>query len=256
VDGGYDQSDVEQLARILTGWTVAGLGPREPETVMGYTYRAQAHEPGQKTVLGRTYGEGGEKEGEEAIRDLCAHPSTARFVATKLVRHFVADEPPPAAVAEIEWVFRSSGGDLKEVSRALIELEGAWDPDGRKLRSPQDWLVAVLRAFHAKEVTPQVTQALQQLRHPMWGPGAPAGFGDERRDWADPDSLMNRAELARTMAKRVSRDLRRSGVDVTMILDVMEVADSDPLPTMLRDDSIPADERLALAIGGPAFQWR
>jgi uncharacterized protein (DUF1800 family) len=252
VDGGYTQDDVIALARILTGWSVTGVGPRERGMPRTYEFRAAAHEPGAKTVMGRRYDEGGEREGEDAIRDLCAHPSTARFVATKLVRHFVADDPPAAAVDRIGGVFRDTHGDLAQVSRALVRLDEAWEPESRKLRTPQDWTVAMLRALHAQEAPPVFVGVLVQLRHPLWAPTAPKGYGDAVADWADPDSLMHRAELARSVASQG----RAVQLEPTRFLDAVDVADGDPLPAMLADASVSKDERLAIAMGGPAFQWR
>jgi uncharacterized protein (DUF1800 family) len=254
VNGGYTQRDVEQMARILTGWTVAGLGPgaRRGEE-LGFAFRQILHEPGGKTVMGTRYRQAGVREGERAIRDLCAHPATARFVAGKLVRHFVSDSPPPEAVAEIARVFTESEGDLREVSTALIEVDAAWEPGQHKFRTPQDWLVAVFRSFHAPEAPEPMVPLLRQLRHTPWAPSAPKGYGDGKREWADPDSLMNRAELAETIAERLSADGR---LDPIRLLDVVDIGADDPLTTLLADDSISRRERLALAIGGPAFQWR
>ena len=128
VDGGYTQEDVLELARALTGWSigVAGTGGRatrpRPEALatgaLGFAFRAAQHEPGVRTILGRRYAQEGEEQAAAVIRDLCAHPSAARFVATKLVRHFVADEPPAAAVAAVAAEFTRSGGDLGRVARA------------------------------------------------------------------------------------------------------------------------------------------
>jgi len=203
-------------------------------------------------VLGKRYQSGGIREGEQAIRDLCAHSATANFVAGKLVQHFVADVPPPRAVEEIAGAFRETGGDLKAVALALVDLEEAWSPDSKKFRTPQDWLVAVLRAFHAEAAPEAMAQQLRQLRHAPWAPAAPKGYGDTRREWADPDSLMNRAELARNLARRWGR----RGIDPRRLLEVVDVPEQDPLRTLLADSDIPAAERLALAVGGPAFQWR
>jgi uncharacterized protein (DUF1800 family) len=108
---------------------------------------------------------------------------------------------------------------------------------------------------------------LRQLRHPLWSPQAPKGFGDKTQEWADPDSLLNRAELARTIARRLRASTvargarsvaegRASRIDPRMLLDVVDVPAGDPLHTMLADNSIVWDERIALALAGPAFQWR
>ena len=263
VDGGYTQQDVQELSKILTGWTVSGLAgggaPRNrrqaampADNAIGFAFAEMLHEPGAKTVLGVTYREGGVAEGERVIRALCDHPSTAKFVAAKLVRHFVSDDPTAAAVERIAKVFRDTRGDLRAVSEALVELPDAWADSARKFRSPQDWLVAVHRAFNATAVSEPVLPILRQLRHPLWSPAAPKGFGDGTGEWADPDSLLNRAELARTVTRR----LRMQRVDPGALLDAIDVPATDQLHKFVADSAIPADERLALVLAGPAFQWR
>ncbi len=274
VDGGYTQQDVQELARMLTGWTIDGIagpgaaaamrvgggrrgrGARDrapsPDGPIRFVFREALHEPGAKTLLGTRYGEDGAGEAERAIKVLCAHPSTARFVARKLVAHFVSDEPPAAAVDRVAETFRSSGGDLRAVAGALIDLPDAWQEDKRKFRTPQDWLVAVLRALGTTDVNENVGPLLRQLRQPLWSPAAPKGYGDTMQEWADPDSLLNRGELARSMARRPGvRD-----VDPTSLLGVVDASSATPLSSMLADTSISRDERIALALAGPAFQWR
>ena len=290
VDGGYGQDDVEGLAQLLTGWTLSGLMPtarpgmdptarrgadrqrsggqqgrgsqgrdrrrdggmRGGDQPFGFAFRSELHEPGSKAVLGKTYREGGAGAGEQAIADLCAHPSTARFVATKLVRHFVADDPPARAVDEIAAVFQDTGGDLMQVSEALIDQPEAWVEDNLKFRTPQDWLVAVGRALQLDSFPRRLAQVLRELRHPLWGPQSPKGFDDQMGPWADPDSLMNRAELARTVAEVVAP----GRVEPTDFLSIMDTAADGALAGLLADRSIAASERVALAIGGPEFQWR
>jgi uncharacterized protein (DUF1800 family) len=263
VNGGYTQQDVQELAKILTGWTVSGLRARGfgrwPEqtrgsssSVVGFAFQERFHEPGARVVLGSRYAEGGVAQGERVIRDLCRHPSTGRFIATKLVRHFVSDEPPAAAVDRVARAFRETGGDLRAVSAAIVDLPEAWSGEHRKFRTPQDWLVASMRAFNVTEVRDSATFALRQLRHPLWGPQAPKGFGDSVQEWADPDALLNRGELARTFARRIGA----GRIDPRMVVDVADVSDSDPLRAMMADNSIPAIDRVALALASPAVQWR
>jgi uncharacterized protein (DUF1800 family) len=274
VNGGYTQADVQELARILTGWTIDGIGgpgarvpqvnqrrrgnsgPRQtrpqPGDAIGFTFREVLHEPGEKTVLEERYREDGIGEGEHAIRALCRHRSTAQFVATKLATHFISDEPPQAAVDRLARAFRASDGDLKVVARALIEEPEAWREDARKFRTPQDWFIAVMRAFGANGVNPNAPVVLRQLRQPLWSPPSPKGFGDALQEWADPDSLLNRGELART----ISRQPAAAAVDPRTLLEVVDVPSGNPLHALVADTSIPAPERTALAIAGPAFQWR
>ena len=250
VNGGYVQQDVEELAKTLTGWTVTGLQDGGP--AIGFAFQGVLHEPGARTVLGVRYPEDGVAQGERAIHDLCKHPSTARFIASKLVTHFVADAPPAAAVDRVARVFRSSNGDLRAVAAALIDVQEAWSDETRKFRTPQDWLVAALRAFGAREVGQMTVPVLRQLRHPLWAPQSPKGFGDSVQEWADPDSLLNRAELARTISRRP----RATEIEPRDLLDVVDVSEDDPLRALLSDTSITPADRLALAIAGPAFQWR
>ncbi len=276
VDGGYTQDDVEQLARIFTGWGVSGVGPERLRMragsdagaggsgEIGFRFAAPLHEPGRKRVLGRTYAEG-EAAGAEVVRDLARHPSTARFLAGKIATHFIDDAPPNRAIDALERTWLDTDGDLREVARTLVLLDESWVPGYRKFRTPQDWFVAVLRAVDAREAGGNFPQVLQQLRHPLWAPPSPKGFGDLRREWADSDALMNRAELARTLARRATRAgrtqgdpaaPRRRGPDIRPLATVVALEPGDPLPEMLADESIPADERIALAFAGPAFQWR
>jgi uncharacterized protein (DUF1800 family) len=274
VNGGYTQQDVQELAKILTGWTVRGVGgpgdQRDPRagrfgpiaprgvarplagTPVSFVFQEFLHEPGSKTLLDEKYKEDGVEEGQRAIRTLCHHPSTAHFLATKLVTHFVSDEPPAAAVDRVAKTFSSTGGDLKAVAAALIDEPEAWRDDARKFRTPQDWLVAVMRALDLREVRQNPPNLLRQLRHPLWSPQSPKGFGDGLQEWADPDSLLNRGELARSLSQQPG--IR--GLDPRLLLDVVDVADGDPLRGLLADTSIPPADRLALALAGPAFQWR
>jgi uncharacterized protein (DUF1800 family) len=93
---------------------------------------------------------------------------------------------------------------------------------------------------------------LRQLRHPLWSPQSPKGFGDQTQEWADPDSLLNRAELARSVARR----LRVQRVDPRGLLESVEVPAGDPLHAFVADASIAVEERIALVLASPAFQWR
>lgn len=271
VNGGYTQQDVTELARVLTGWSVAGLQPERARARPGmrpgrrplqqrdagggairFTFDERLHEPGARTVLGARYDEGGVDQGERVIRALCRHPSTAHFVATKLVTHFIADEAPAAAVDHVARVFSETNGDLRAVAMSLVDRPEAWQPELRKFRTPQDWLVAMLRAVVAPQAGDAIGQVLRQLRQPLWSPQSPKGFGDTTVEWADPDSLLNRAEFARTVTRR----LMTRNVDARTLLDTIDVASTDPIHTMLTGNSTTAADRVALVFAGPSFQWR
>ncbi|MGH6863422.1 MAG: DUF1800 domain-containing protein, partial [Methylocella sp.] len=142
VGSGYTQADVTALANIITGWTFAGREGRagEPGTFAFTPYR---HEPGAQRLLGKTYALEGQAQGEAALADLARHPATATHLATKLARHFIADEPPPALVAKLAKEFRDTDGDLKAVSLALINDDTAWRAPLTKMRTPAEFLVAM-----------------------------------------------------------------------------------------------------------------
>ena len=118
VGGGYTQDDVTSLARIITGWTFAGR-QGQLGTPGTFVFNANAHQPGAQPLLGKTYADAGVAQGEAALADIARHPSTAKFIATKFARHFVADEPPPALVTRLQEVFRKSDGDLRALATTL-----------------------------------------------------------------------------------------------------------------------------------------
>ncbi|RZL94789.1 MAG: DUF1800 domain-containing protein [Variovorax sp.] len=202
VRSGYTQDDVTEFARALTGWTLPGDQPGE-ETQATFRFVPALHEPGARTVLGRTYAEGGEQQARAIIHDLVLEPATARHVATKLARHFVADDPPPALVQRLADTFSRTGGDLPSVYRALVASPESWQPAPAKFKSPWDWGVSSLRALGRREMPAmQAVQLMNQLGQPIWRPGSPAGYGDLALTWAAPDALVRRVETAQRFAEQ------------------------------------------------------
>lgn len=218
VRSGYSQEDVTELARALTGWTVAGLlrGPlqRFAKGAPGdFTFIGGMHEPGARTLLGKRYASGGREQGEAMLKMLARHPATARHIATKLARHFAADDPPPAMVARLERAFLDSDGDLPTVYQAIIDSPEAWDAEQSKFRDPWDWTIASLRAVGARDIEGQVMfGALNELAQPVWQPPSPAGWDDKAAAWAAPDALVRRVEVAQRVADRAAR-----GVDARQL---------------------------------------
>ena len=195
---GYTQADVTNFAKVLTGWSV-DLRDVPP----GFRYRAFAHEPGEQTVLGRRFPPG-EDGGVAALQFLGTHPATYSFLASKLVRHFVADDPPNDAVRQIADVLRHGNGDLAMAATALIGLEAAWQPQS-KLRTPVDYVVAVLRALDAPQ--PQADDfylvgIMNGLGQPMWSAPQPNGWPDRAEDWSGPEALVRRIDWAYRAAGR------------------------------------------------------
>jgi len=248
VDGGYGQVDVEALARILTGWTVAPL--RYPEAG-SFRFFPQIHEPGAKTLLGRSYREGGIAEGEQALRDLAAHPATARHVATKLARHFIADTPPVDAVERIARVFHDTGGDLRRVTLAVAHEEAAWREPLGKLRTPNELVIAAYRVVGQAPKAGEAFVTLKNLDQPAFLAPSPAGWPDVASAWVSPESTVRRIEWAQTFAQRLP--------DPPDPVDVMADAFGEVLPEELQQAVRRApDKRMALAllVASPQFQRR
>jgi uncharacterized protein (DUF1800 family) len=247
VDGGYNQADVTSLARILTGWSV---GRPKSEDLGRFMFRAQAHEPGVQALLGQDFGQKGVKQGEAALRLLAAHPATAKHIAIKLARAFVADRPPEALVARLAQTFSQTGGDLHALSRVLLEAEESWALPAQKLRSPQEYLWAGYRALSLRPKPGEVMQALQSLGQPLMNPPSPAGFSDLSSTWLAPDAMTTRLDLAQQMA------VAAGDVDPRRIAEVV-------LGPLLSQTSKQAIERaespaqgVALMLMSPEFQRR
>ena len=148
MDGGYTQGDVTEFAKVITGWSIGGGEGRLRGGDPGrFYFRSDLHEPGARNLLGRQYGEDGVGQGEAVLRDLARAPATARHVATKLARHFVADDPPPAAIDHLSQVFLSTNGDLPSVYRALIDRPEAWAQPLSKFKTPSDYIISSFRAL-------------------------------------------------------------------------------------------------------------
>jgi uncharacterized protein (DUF1800 family) len=203
VDGGYTQADVTSLARLLTGWTIGQI--EFPQTVPGrFFFGGPRHEPGGASVLGRRYAQGGIAEGEAALADLARHPATARHIARKLARHFVAESPPPALVERLEATFRETEGDLAAVARALAGAPEAWAAPQAKIVPPYDFLVSLSRGFAALEPPLQVHRFAAALGQPTWAPASPKGWPDEDDAWTSPAAIRERLRIAEVAARRVA----------------------------------------------------
>lgn len=207
VVGGYDQDDVINLARAISGWSFGGIAAgRDPSSVHGrFAFVDGFHEPGAKTVLGKTYREDGPEQGLAILDDLARHPSTAVHIAAKLVRHFVQDDPPADAVRTIAMVMLDSDGDLATVSRALVGLEAAWRDRLSKAKSHQDYVISVLRLTGMTQLErADLALPLQELGQMPFSAPSPAGWGDRAKDWVGPGTLMRRLEWSRGFAARLA----------------------------------------------------
>jgi uncharacterized protein (DUF1800 family) len=188
--GKYSQADVTSLAAIITGWSV-DFNALQP----GFVFRADAHEPGAKMLLGREFPPG-DAGGILALDFLAHHPATYRHLATKLVRHFVADAPPPQAVGAIEACLHDTNGDLGAAALALIKLPQAWSALA-KFRTPFDYSVACARLLDLPvDKASPLPGALNSMAQPVWGAPLPNGWPDSAESWTAPEAMMRRIDWA------------------------------------------------------------
>ena len=213
VQGGYTQQDVVEFARALTGWTAPQLARTDLDGTPGaFGFDAQRHQPGTRTVLGKTYAEGGREQAEGILDDLARRPATARHLATKLTRHFAGSPEPQAMVDRLATAYTRSDGDLSAVYRALIASPEAWVERPLRFRTPWEWVIATMRAAGTRQVPASTAMALlDQLGQPTWRPRQPSGWDDIDASWAAPDALIRRVEAAERMAGAKSEpvDARR-----------------------------------------------
>jgi uncharacterized protein (DUF1800 family) len=195
----YTQADVTNFAKVLTGWTILPT-VSNPDHGGEFVFLPRAHEPGVQTVIGNAYAEGGVAQGRVVLADLARHPATARHVATKLTRHFIADDPSPALVDRLTQRYLDTDGDLKEVVTALITAPEAWAPEQAKVKRPGEWIVAALRATGETADIVRIIRAQTLLGEPLWRPPAPKGFSDDNAAWLD--GLGQRLEIANAFAHR------------------------------------------------------
>jgi uncharacterized protein (DUF1800 family) len=200
VDGGYTQKDVTEVARAFTGWTI-----ENPRRGGGFTFNRRLHDPGQKVVLGHVIKAGGdESDGEQVLDLLAKHPATARFIAAKLVRHFVSDTPPITLVDRAAKRFRDSGGDLRDVMRSILtspEFASA-DAYDAKVKSPFEFVASALRAVATGSVDAKpLVRQLQQMGMPLYMCQPPTGYKDTADAWVNTGALVNRINFALQLSR-------------------------------------------------------
>src|SRR5216683_5492971 len=191
---GYTQQDVTQVAKVLTGWTID-----QPFRSGGSQFEPRRHEPGTKTVLGKTIGESGENEGLQVLHMLATSPATAKFISTKLAVRFVSDTPPPALVDRMAKAFVASNGDVKTVLRTMFDSPEFWSPEmyRAKMKTPQEFVISAVRASGAdvKNAIPLV-QSLEKLGMPLYGMQTPNGYSWMAETWVNTADLVSRMNFA------------------------------------------------------------
>ncbi|MDP1988980.1 DUF1800 family protein [Phenylobacterium sp.] len=249
VNAGYTQADVTEFARALTGLTFRGFDV--PDQAGEPHFRTVAHEPGPRTVMGVRYEVEGEAQSAAILRDLAARPETARFISRKIARHFVADDPPAALVAQLEAAWLKSDGALDEVAAALIAAPEAWAPEAKKFKTPYEFLISSWRATgHAPEAHNELAILNAMGQRPFYAP-SPEGWPEEEAAWATPDGIIKRLVWTEGFAPKAVGDR-----DPSVLAAQALGARLSPTTATAIARSESRDEGLALLLMSPEFQRR
>jgi uncharacterized protein (DUF1800 family) len=213
VDGGYTQKDVTEVARCFTGWTI-----EKPRESADFKFDERWHDPDPKVVLGKRIHAGGMKDGEQVIELLARHPSTAKFISTKLARRFVSDTPPASLVARMTKTFESSDGDIRAVLKAMIYSPEFWSREAyrAKIKTPFELVVSTARALGADVDTPMpLVQWTGRIGEPLYQCQPPTGYADRSEAWVNTGALLNRLNFSLALA---GNKVRGSRSDVGSLL--------------------------------------
>jgi uncharacterized protein (DUF1800 family) len=263
VDGGYTQKDVQEVARALTGWTIAN--PRQGGS---FVFDPRMHDAGEKLVLGRKIKAGGGKtDGEQVLDLLAAHPSTARHIATKLARRFISDTPPAVLVTRAAERFRETDGDIREVVRAIVTSPEFFASAAyrTKVKSPFEFVVSAVRATQLEvAVALPLVQSLRDLGMPLYMCQPPTGYADKAEAWVNTGALLNRMNFA--LALTTGR-LRAQQGATNRSSNVLAVSSEALVSAVLGGDlsestaatvakATAEPQAVALLLGSPDFQKR
>jgi len=252
VDGGYTQKDVTEVARSFTGWTL-----EKPRQDADFKFDDRLHDPDPKTVLGKKIHAGGMKDGQQVIDLLAHHPSTAKFISTKLARRFVSDTPPAALVNRMAETFQSSDGDIRAVMKTMIWSPEFWSREAyrAKIKTPFELVVSAARALGTDVDTPlPLVQWVGRIGEPLYQCQPPTGYSDKSEAWVNTGALLNRLNFSLALAGNKMRGARS---DTASLLGVDSSADPKAaldraLQVFLGGQAAPATvETLEKQLGNP-----
>jgi len=213
VDGGYTQQDIIEVARCFTGWTVG-----EPQKDPRFLFKPEMHDFGQKVVLGHLIPAGGGFEDAQTVLHILeTHPATAHFIALKLVRRFVSDDPPDALVARVAGTYTATQGDIRSMLRTIFESPEFWSRKAlrAKVRSPLELVAASARALNAQVDDPlQLAKAVARIGQPLYGAQPPTGYPDISQTWLSSGALLARIDFGLSLA---SGQVQGVSVDLSSI---------------------------------------
>jgi uncharacterized protein (DUF1800 family) len=198
VDGGYTQKDVQEVARAFTGWSID-----QPQRRGGFIFRGRIHDDGEKIVLGHKIHKGGIRDGEEVLEILAKHPSTARFISTKMVRRFVSDDLPVKLVKHVSDVYLKTGGDIREMLHTVFTSNEFNSPavSGAKTKTPFEFVASAIRAADGTtDGSRQIAQAIGRMGQPLYQCQPPAGYADSGDQWMSNGAVLERLNFAVALA--------------------------------------------------------
>ena len=229
VDGGYTQKDVQEVARCFTGWTI-----EKPNQEGLFLYRPGLHDNGDKIVLGhKILAGGGIADGERVLDILAMHASTARFIATKLARRFISDDPPPSVIDRAAAVFLKTDGSIRETLRAIMTAPEffAATTYRAKVRSPFEYVAAAMRALNADtDGDRPVLDAIGRMGQPVFGRITPDGYADRADQWLSSGAMVARFNFASALA---TNRIKGTNIDVEKLLSGVDRAKKDEVASRL-----------------------
>jgi uncharacterized protein (DUF1800 family) len=229
VDGGYTQKDVQEVARCFSGWTI--LKPNEEGV---FLYRPGLHDNGEKIVLGHKIpAGGGMADGERVLDILATQPATAHFIATKLARRFISDDPPPSVIDRAAAVFLKTDGSIRETLRAIVTSPEFFSPATyrAKVRSPFEYVAAAMRALNAEtDGDRPVLDAIGRMGQPVFGRITPDGYADRADQWLSSGALVARFNFANALA---TNRIKGTTIDVSKLLPSVDQANKDSVAAQL-----------------------
>lgn len=213
VDGGYTQKDVTEVARCFTGWTI-----EKPRQNPEFKFDERQHDPDSKIVLEKKIHNGGMGDGKEVIDLLVKHPSTAKFISTKLARRFVSDNPPQSLISRMAQTFQSSDGDIRAVMKTMIYSPEFWSREAfrAKIKTPYELVISAARALGTDVDTPMpLVQWTARIGQPLYQCQPPTGYSDKADAWVNTGALLNRLNYSLALA---SNKVRGSHSDAATLL--------------------------------------
>ncbi|MCA1567569.1 MAG: DUF1800 domain-containing protein [Acidobacteria bacterium] len=223
VEGGYTQKDVQEVARCFTGWTIfdprgqgGAAGLTNPERAGTFFFNPRLHDDGEKLVLGHKIPAGGGiGDGMLVLDILSKHPSTAKFIATKLARRFVSDNPTPALVERIASAYTKSDGDIRTTLRAIFASPEFNAPENyrAKIKTPFELAISAVRSLGGETTgAPALHQWIARMGEPLYQYQAPTGYPDTAEHWVNTGALLERMNFALAL---VGNRINGTRVDLT-----------------------------------------